>query len=43
MDDLNLFTKDEYKLQGLLQTVKIFTDDIEIKFGLEKCKKATFL
>ena len=43
MDDLNLFTKDEYKLQGLLQTVKKFTDDIGMKFALEKCKTATFL
>ena len=27
----------------MLQAVKIFSDNIDIKFGLEKCARATFL
>ena len=42
MDDLKLFAKDDPKLEGLLQTVKQFSGDIGMKFGLEKCAKATF-
>ena len=43
MDDLKLFAKDDHELEGLLQTVKKFSDDIDMKFELEKCAKATFL
>ena len=43
MDDLKLFAKDDHELEGLLQTVKKFSDDIGMKFGLEKCTKVTFL
>ena len=43
MDDLKLFAKDDDNLEGLLQTVKSFSDDIGMKFGLEKCAKATFI
>ena len=43
MDDLKLFAKDGHELKRLLQTVKKFSDDIGMKFGLEKSTKATFL
>ena len=36
-----LFAKDDHKLEGLLQAVKKFSDDIGMKFGLEKCRKET--
>lgn len=41
MGDLKLFAYDE-NLEGLLQTVKNFSNDIGMKFGLAKCWKATF-
>lgn len=36
-----LFAKHDDNLEGLLQTVKNFSNDIGIKFGLDKCVKAT--
>ena len=41
MDDTKLFAKDNDNLDGLLQTVKN-SNNIGIKFGLDKCVKATF-
>ena len=43
MDDLKLYGKNDYELEGLLGTVKTFSDDIGITFGLDKCAKATFI
>ena len=43
IDNLKLFAKDDHKLEGLLQTVKKFSKDIGITFGLEQCAKETFL
>ena len=42
MDDLKLFAKDDDNLEGQLQTVKNFSDNVGIKFGLAKCAKATY-
>ena len=42
MDDLKLLVKDDNNLEGLLQTVKKFSDDIGMPFGLDKSAKATF-
>ena len=42
MDDLKMFAKDDDNLDRLLQTVKNFSDDIGIKFGLSKGVKAPF-
>ena len=42
MDDLRLFAKDDNDLEGLLEMVKKFSDDIGMSFGLDKCAKATF-
>ena len=36
MDDLKLFAKNEKEIDSLVQTVRIFSDDIGMKFGLEK-------
>ena len=42
MDDFKLFAKDGNDLEGLLQTVKKFNDDISMSFGLDKWAAATF-
>ena len=43
MHDPKLFAKDDHELEGLPQTVKKFSDDTGIKFGLEKYATAIFL
>ena len=35
MDDLELFAKNDQQLQGLLNIVKQFGDDIRMEFGLQ--------
>ena len=42
MDDLKLFPKNDNDLEGILQTVKKFSDDLGTTFGLAKCAKASF-
>ena len=42
MDDLKLYGKNDEQLQSLLETVKRFSNDIGMEFGLEKCAKVTF-
>ena len=42
MDDLKLIAELEEELQKEIQTLKNFSDDINIEFGLEKCAKITF-
>jgi len=42
MDDLKLIAKPEEEIQKQIQTVKTFSDDIHMEFGLEKCAKMTF-
>ena len=43
MDDLKLFAKNDQDLEGLLNTVKEFSNDIDMEFGLDKCAKASFV
>ena len=43
MHDLKLYPKNNKKLEGLLSTVKQFSDDIGKEFGLDKSAKATFI
>ena len=43
MDDLKLYGKNDYELEGLLRTVKKFSDDIGMTFGLDKCTRGTFI
>ena len=42
VDDLKLYAKNDKELEGLLSRVKQFSDDIGMKFGLDKCAKTTF-
>ena len=42
MDDLKLYSKNDKELEGLLNTVKIVSDEIEMQFGLDKCAKASY-
>ena len=37
MDDLKLYAKSEKELNSLIQTVRMFSDDVGMVFGLEKC------
>ena len=37
MDDLKLFGKNESQLDCSINTVRAFTEDIRMEFGLEKC------
>ena len=37
MDDLKLFGKNEGEIESLVNTVRIFSDDIRMEFGLKKC------
>ena len=37
MDDINLFGKNEKELETLIHAVRIYSQDIAIEFGIEKC------
>ena len=37
MDDLKLYSRNEKELDSLVQTIYIFSKDIEMEFGIEKC------
>ena len=37
MDDLKLYSQNEEGLDSLVQTVRVFSEDIGIEFGVEKC------
>ena len=37
MDDLKLYGKNKKEIESLTNTVKIYSDDIGMKFGLQKC------
>ena len=37
MDDIELFAKNEKDLETLIQTVRIYSQDIGMEFGTEKC------
>ena len=37
MDDLKLYGKSTAELESLLNTVRIFSNDISMEFGLDKC------
>lgn len=42
MDDLKLFARDEAQLKRALVTVKQFSNDIGMEFGLDKCATAVY-
>ena len=37
MDDIKLFAKNEKEPETLIHAVRIYTQDIEMEFGIEKC------
>ena len=37
MDDLKLFVKNVDQIDSLVNTVRIFSEDIKMEFGLSKC------
>ena len=37
MDDIKLFDKNKKELETLIQTVRIYSQDIGMEFGIEKC------
>ena len=39
--EFKLFAKNDKEIDSLVQTVRIFSDDIGMKFGLEKCAAVT--
>ena len=43
MDDLKLYGRNPDQLDGLLHAVRTFSDDIRMKFGLDKCAIAHFV
>jgi len=42
MGDLKTYAKSDEDQKGLLKIIKVFSDDIRMEFGLDKCAKATF-
>ena len=38
MDDIKLYAKSKKELHKLIGEVKVFSDQIKMKFGLDKCK-----
>ena len=42
MDDLKLYASNDNELEGLIKTVKVFSDNIGMQFRLENCAKASF-
>ena len=39
IDDLKLYTSNDNELEGLIKTVKVFSDNIGMQFGLENVQK----
>ena len=37
MDSIKIFTENEIELETLRQIIKIYSQDIRIEFGMEKC------
>ena len=37
MDDLKLYGRNEEEINSLVHTVRVFTSDIRMDFGIEKC------
>ena len=37
MDDLKLYCKNEKEIDSLIQTVRVFSKNIQLEFGIEKC------
>ena len=43
MDDMKLYGRNPDQLKGLMHAVHTFSDDIQMKFSLDKCAVAHFV
>ena len=43
MDDLKLYSKSDVQLERLLHTVYLFSKDVDLTFGLNKCAKTSVI
>ena len=37
MDDLKFYSQSEKELESLVRTIRVFSEDIGMEFGIEKC------
>ena len=37
MDNLKFYSRNEKELDSLVQTIRVFSKDIGMEFGIEKC------
>ena len=37
MDDIKVFAKNEKELETLIQTIRIYSQEIGMEFGIQKC------
>ena len=37
MDDIKVFVKNQKELETLIQTIRIYSQDVRFDFGIEKC------
>ena len=42
MDDITLFAKNEKELETLIRAVRIYSQDIGMEFGIEKCAMSSW-
>ena len=43
MDDLKIYASNDNQLNTLINITKLFSDDIKMAFGFDKCKKITII
>ena len=41
MDDLNIYACSDKEMESLVNTIRIFSEDISMEFGFEKCAKVS--
>ena len=41
MDDLKIYACSDKEMESLVNTVRIFSEDISMEFGFEKCTKVS--
>ena len=42
-NDLKLYGRNQQEIQSLVRTVQLFSDDISMEFGFEKCASLSFI
>ena len=43
MDNINLYAANDRQLENLVNIAKIFSNDIQMNFGINKCNKITII